>query len=78
MRVYTYSEARQNLAEVLDRAKTEEVVIKRRDGDTFVLTYKKLQSSPFDVPGIDIPGLTAEDIVEAVRYSREQPWRDKK
>ena len=78
MRVYTFSEARQNLAEVLELAKSEEVAIKRRGGDTFVLTYKRPQSSPFAVAGIDIPGLTTEDIVEAVRYSREQPWRDEK
>ena len=79
MRIYTFSEARQNLAEVLDRAKSEEVIIKRRGGDTFVLVYKRVEGSPFDdVPRIEVPGLTADDIVEAVRYSREQPWRDEK
>ena len=39
-RINTFSEARQNLAEVLDREKSEEVVIKRRAGDTFVLVYQ--------------------------------------
>ena len=76
MRVYSFSEARQNLAEVLKLANSEDVAIMRRGGDTFVLTYKRPQSSPFAVAGIDIPGLTSDDIVEAVRYSREQPWRD--
>jgi len=35
MKVYTYSEARQRLADVLNIARTEEVVIKRRGGETF-------------------------------------------
>jgi prevent-host-death family protein len=37
MRVYTFSEARQKLAEVLDLATKEDVMIKRRGGETFVL-----------------------------------------
>jgi prevent-host-death family protein len=38
MIVYTYSEARQNLASLLDRAAQEgEVRIKRRDGQVFVV-----------------------------------------
>ena len=38
MRVYTYSEARQNLASVLDVAQRDGAVrIRRRDGQSFVL-----------------------------------------
>ena len=34
--------------------------------------------SPFDnVPTITGTGVTTKDIVEAVRFSRAQPWRDK-
>jgi len=49
MKVYTYSEARQRLADVLNIARTEEVVIKRRGGETFstrecqILNYELLQ-----------------------------------
>ena len=35
MRVFTYTEARQKLAEVLDIALTEEVMIKRQKGLLF-------------------------------------------
>ena len=78
MRVYSFTEARQKLAEVLDLAKTEDVMIKRRGGDMYVLTYRKTSTSPFDVPSMSPGNVTTKDIVEAVRYSRAQPWRDKK
>jgi PHD/YefM family antitoxin component YafN of YafNO toxin-antitoxin module len=38
MKVFTYSEARKRLARVLDMARKEEVLIKRRGGETFSLT----------------------------------------
>ena len=46
MRVYTYSVARQRLSEVLDIARTEEVIIKRRGGENFSIILKKHQSHP--------------------------------
>ena len=54
MKVYTYSEARQRLADVLNIARTEEVVIKRRGGETFSIIFRKNAKSPFDVPGIKL------------------------
>ena len=75
MRSYSFSEARQKFAEVLDRAKTEDVVITRRGGDCFVLSYSKPSASPFDVPGIAPGKIKTRDIVEAVRSSRAQSWR---
>ena len=69
MKVYTYSEARQKLSEVLDIARSEEVIIKRRGGETFTLVFKKSPKSPFDVPGIKTKA-TTEDIIDAVRESR--------
>lgn len=70
MKVFTYSEARQNLAKLLDLARTEAVMIRRRDGSQFMLCARKPEGrSPFDVPGIDA-GVTERDIVEAVRESR--------
>jgi prevent-host-death family protein len=71
MKVYTYSEARQRLSEVLNIAKNEEVVIKRRGGETFSIIFRKSKKSPFDVPGIQTKA-TTKDILAAVRESRER------
>ena len=71
MKVYTYSQARQNLAEVLNQSKDEEVVIRRRGGDSFVVVPKPREGSPFDVPGIKTRATTA-DVVAAVRDSRSK------
>ena len=78
MRVYTFSEARQKLAEVLDLARSEDVAIQRRGGETFVLSLKRSNKSPLDLPKVDRENVTTQDIIEAVRLSRAQPWRDKK
>lgn len=71
MKVYTYSEARQHLADVLNIARTEEVVIKRRGGEIFSIIFRKSTKSPFDVPGIKTKA-TTKDILTAVRESRER------
>lgn len=74
MNIYTYSEARQNLATLLDRAlKLGGVHIRRRDGSLFILKPepKKRDSSPLDVPSLSLP-LSRKDIVKAVRESRRQ------
>ncbi len=71
MKVYTYSEARQRLSDVLNIAKTEEVVIKRRGGEIFSIIFRKSTKSPFDVPGIRTKA-TTKDILESVRESRER------
>ncbi len=53
MKTYTYSEARQQLASLLDRARREgRVQIRRRDGQLFVLLPAKPDRSPLDVPGV--------------------------
>jgi prevent-host-death family protein len=70
MKVYTYSEARQRLTHVLDIARNEEVVIKRKGGETFSVIFRKDKKSPFDVPGIQTKA-TTKDILAAVRESRE-------
>ncbi len=71
MKVYTYSQARQNLAEVLNQSKDEEVVIRRRGGDAFVVTPKPREGSPFDVPGVKT-GATTKDILSALKESRSK------
>jgi len=71
MKVYTYSEARQRLADVLNIARTEEVIIKRRGGEMFSVMFKKEKKSPFDIPGIQTKA-TTKDILTAVKESRER------
>lgn len=71
MLVFTYSEARKKLAEVLDLAKENEVLIKRRNGDTFCLSEVRRRSSPLDVPGLSVE-VTTNDLVAAVREGRER------
>jgi PHD/YefM family antitoxin component YafN of YafNO toxin-antitoxin module len=70
MKTYTYSEARQNLAALLDEAAREgEVRIRRRDGNSYVLRPVRAKGSPLDVEGIDLD-LSTEEIVKAVKESR--------
>jgi hypothetical protein len=71
MRVYSYSEARRRLSELLDRARNEEVVIRRRGGDSFSVNLRHAGKSPFDVPSIKTKA-TTRDILEAVKASRKR------
>ena len=72
MKVFTYSQARQNLSKVLTLAQQEEVEIQRKDGSVFSLRSKeKGSNSPFDVPGVNT-GATMTDILSAVRKSRKR------
>lgn len=70
--VFTYSEARQKLAAVLEQSRTEgEVRIKRKDGQEFVIRPAERPESPLDVEGIDLE-MSAEEIVGFVREVRER------
>lgn len=70
MNVYTFSEARQKLATVLEEAQRKGAVrIKRRDGSEFEIAPVRSQASPLDVEGVDL-GLSAEEIVSALRETR--------
>lgn len=71
MKLYTYTQARQNLATVLEEAKREEVVIRRRNGDQFTVVARKPKRSPFEVAPVRTRA-TTEDILEALRESRER------
>jgi prevent-host-death family protein len=71
MKVYTYSQARQNLTAVLNQSKNEEVLIRRRGGDAFVVLPKPRQGSPFDIPGIKTKATTA-DVLSAIKESRSR------
>jgi antitoxin Phd len=70
MNIYTYTEARQKLASVLDRAAKEgEVRIKRRDGQVFVIKPQGRSGSPLNVKGLDLK-LTLAEIMESIQEGR--------
>ena len=72
MDVFTYSEARQKLSTVLDRAQhTGKVFIRRKDGRTYSLVPEKNTSSPLDIPSIKAR-VSTEEIVDIVRSGRER------
>ena len=72
MQVYTYSEARQRLAYVLEQAEnTGKVLIRRKDGRTFALVPERVPTSPLDVPTIKAK-ITTQEIVDIVREGRER------
>jgi antitoxin (DNA-binding transcriptional repressor) of toxin-antitoxin stability system len=70
MVVYTYSEARQNFAALLDKAGQEgEVRVTRKDGQVFLIRPVTPADSPLDVEGVDL-GLTTEEILQFIQESR--------
>ena len=72
MTVYTFSEARQKFASLLERARREGAVrVKRRDGQVFLIQPERRRRSPLDVPGITT-SVSREEIVGVVREMREQ------
>jgi antitoxin Phd len=72
MQIYTYSEARQKLASVLEQAEnTGKVLIRRKDGRTFALIPEKNATSPLDVPSIKAK-VSTQDIVDIIREGRER------
>ncbi len=73
MKIYTYSKAREKLADILEESKSEEIVIRRRKGDLYSIVPKSHpRRSPFDVTGLQ-KGLSRKEILEAIRESRERP-----
>lgn len=72
MKIYTYSQAREKLADILEESKKDEVVIRRRKGDMFSIAPKTpSRRSPFDVPTLG-KRITRKEILEAIRESRER------
>jgi antitoxin (DNA-binding transcriptional repressor) of toxin-antitoxin stability system len=70
MKLYTYSTARQRLAEVLEEASREgQVQIRRQDGRVYTVTpVAKSAQSPFaNVTGRPVKGVTSKDLLRAVR-----------
>jgi PHD/YefM family antitoxin component YafN of YafNO toxin-antitoxin module len=72
MHVYTYSEARQKLAVVLEQAENSgKVLIRRKDGRTFALIPEKSAASPLNVPSIKA-NVTTKELIDIIRKGRER------
>ncbi|MGL4944498.1 MAG: type II toxin-antitoxin system Phd/YefM family antitoxin [Thermoguttaceae bacterium] len=71
MNIYTYSEARQQLGSVLDRAEVDgKVLVRRRDGAMFsIMPVAEDSSSPFDVPSVET-GISMDDWMEVLHQER--------
>jgi hypothetical protein len=75
VRVYSYSKARQQFAELLNRAWREgQVEIRRRDGRRFIVQPNQRGGSPLNVPGVDA-NLSRQEIVSLVRESQRSVER---
>jgi hypothetical protein len=72
MKSYTFSEARQNFAALLEQARRDGAVrIQRRDGQSFVLTPEIRPASPLDVAGITpAQPISRDEILESIREGR--------
>ena len=72
MSVYTYTDARQNLAQILDEAKGNgEVFIKRKNGQMFKVLLVQEQKSGLDVPGVNVD-ISTNEVVDLIRSMRER------
>jgi len=75
MKLYTYSDARQQFASVLDTASREgKVLIRKRDGSLFALVPEPTVRSPFDVTGVSTDIKTSE-ILATIRKERGRSRR---
>jgi len=72
MRVFNYSEARQNFASILNMAVKEDVIITKKDGSKFKIIPIPNENvkSPFDIPGIK-SNIKTNEILDFIRESRE-------
>ena len=72
MKEYSFTEARQNFASLLDEAQQNGAVcIRKRNGEAFYVKPAMTKESPLDIAGIDLQ-VTRDDIVDTVRESRKR------
>ncbi len=70
MNTYTFTEAREKFASILDQAAREgEVSIRRRDGQVFVIRLQKRTDSPLNVKGLNLK-LSREEILASIAQGR--------
>jgi len=72
MRVFTFSQARQQLSDVLDLAETEgQVRVTRRDGRAFIIQPARTNKSPLAVTGINLP-ISKNELIGFIHEGRRQ------
>ena len=71
MRIYNYTEAQYDLSAVLNSALTQDVIVRKQNGQRFKIIHVKenINQSPFEVLGISAQ-ITTEELVETIRQSR--------
>ncbi len=75
MKEYSFTEARQHFASILDEARKEGVVcVKKRDGESFYIKPAVPKKSPLDVKGVNL-GMSSGEIVDIIREGREKRHR---
>jgi len=74
MKSYTFSEARQKFATVLEQARRDGAVrIQRRDGQSFVVLPEQSSMSPLDIAGIQPEqSITRDDILSSIQDGRHR------
>ncbi len=74
MKSYTFSEARQKFATVLEQARRDGAVrIQRRDGQSFVVLPEQSSMSPLDIGGIQPEqSITRDDILSSIQDGRQR------
>ncbi|MCU7937629.1 MAG: type II toxin-antitoxin system Phd/YefM family antitoxin [Candidatus Thiodiazotropha sp. (ex Dulcina madagascariensis)] len=74
MREYSFTEARQHFASILDEAKKEGVVcIKKKNGESFYIRPAISKKSPLDIEGVDLK-VTSDEIVDIIRSGRDRSY----
>jgi hypothetical protein len=70
MKVYTYSQARQQLASLLEEASRQgKVQIRRRDGRVFAVQPLKVEASPLETAKVSTD-VSTEELIDVIRESR--------
>ena len=72
MTTYTFSEARQKFAYILDKAKKSgKILIKRKDGSIFSIQPEIKQKSPLNVKGVDVQ-IKKKEIIDTIHKIRRR------
>jgi prevent-host-death family protein len=74
MKEYSFTEARQHFAALLDEAKKEGVVcVKKRNGESFYIRPAATKKSPLDIEGVDLD-ISSSEIMDIIREGRERNY----
>ena len=77
MTIYKFSEARQKLAALLQKAVDDgKVMIRRKDGIIFELKPQLSKKSPLDVEGVDVD-VRSDEILSAINEGRARKQQPK-